>query len=148
MNFWKADIRSVIIRDIFHERISDSIRSVTISGKSVLIRDNKLVRIIRSAPVHVIVKAQNPLRNNPWVFASTDIRSAPLRTVSFSKKKSAPRIGFQSVHIPVFLFLAPYARTTRYEEAFLPEGKKRPHYNIFSRAELSSSHHRTSLTAV
>ena len=24
-----------------------------------------------------------------------------------------------------FLFLAPYARTTRYEEAFLPEGKKR-----------------------
>ena len=26
----------------------------------------------------------------------------------------------------VFLFLAPYARTTRYEEAFLPEGKKRP----------------------
>ena len=25
-----------------------------------------------------------------------------------------------------FLFLAPYARTTRYEEAFLPEGKKRP----------------------
>ena len=24
------------------------------------------------------------------------------------------------------LFLAPYARTTRYEEAFLPEGKKRP----------------------
>ena len=29
-----------------------------------------------------------------------------------------------------FLFLAPYARTTRYEEAFLTEGKKRPHYNI------------------
>ena len=27
-----------------------------------------------------------------------------------------------------FLFLVPYARTTRYEEAFLPEGKKRPHY--------------------
>ena len=27
----------------------------------------------------------------------------------------------------MFLFLAPYARTTRYEEAFLPEGKKRPH---------------------
>ena len=26
----------------------------------------------------------------------------------------------------IFLFLAPYARTTRYEEAFLPEGKKRP----------------------
>ena len=26
--------------------------------------------------------------------------SAPLRTVSFFKKKSAPRIGFQSVHIP------------------------------------------------
>ena len=26
----------------------------------------------------------------------------------------------------LFLFLAPYARTTRYEEAFLPEGKKRP----------------------
>ena len=26
----------------------------------------------------------------------------------------------------VFLFLAPYARTTRYEETFLPEGKKRP----------------------
>ena len=26
-----------------------------------------------------------------------------------------------------FLFLAPYARTTRYEEAFLPKGKKRPH---------------------
>ena len=25
----------------------------------------------------------------------------------------------------VFLFLAPYARPTRYEEAFLPEGKKR-----------------------
>ena len=25
-----------------------------------------------------------------------------------------------------FLFLAPYARTTRYEEAFLPEGKERP----------------------
>ena len=25
-----------------------------------------------------------------------------------------------------FLFLAPYARTTRYEEAFVPEGKKRP----------------------
>ena len=25
-----------------------------------------------------------------------------------------------------FLFLAPYARTTRYEEAFLPKGKKRP----------------------
>ena len=25
-----------------------------------------------------------------------------------------------------FLFLAPYACTTRYEEAFLPEGKKRP----------------------
>ena len=25
-----------------------------------------------------------------------------------------------------FLFLAPYARTTRYEEAFFPEGKKRP----------------------
>ena len=24
-----------------------------------------------------------------------------------------------------FVFLAPYARTTRYEEAFLPEGKKR-----------------------
>ena len=24
------------------------------------------------------------------------------------------------------LFLAPYARTTRYEEALLPEGKKRP----------------------
>ena len=37
-----------------------------------------------------------------------------------------------------FFFLAPYARTTRYEEAFLPKGKKRfrslrslglPHYN-------------------
>ena len=26
----------------------------------------------------------------------------------------------------VLFFLAPYARTTRYEEAFLPEGKKRP----------------------
>ena len=26
------------------------------------------------------------------------------------------------------IFLAPYARTTRYEEAFLPEGKKLPHY--------------------
>ena len=25
-----------------------------------------------------------------------------------------------------FLFLAPYARTTRYKEAFLPKGKKRP----------------------
>ena len=25
-----------------------------------------------------------------------------------------------------FLFLAPYTRTTRYEEAFLPEGKKHP----------------------
>ena len=25
-----------------------------------------------------------------------------------------------------FLFLAPYARTTRFEEAFLPEGKERP----------------------
>ena len=37
-------------------------------------------------------------------------------------------------HIPgtekcfYFLFLAPYARTTRYEEVLLPEGKKRPHY--------------------
>ena len=28
--------------------------------------------------------------------------------------------------IMFFLFLAPYARTTRYEEALLPEGKKRP----------------------
>ena len=27
-----------------------------------------------------------------------------------------------------FVFLAPYARTTRYEETFLPKGKKRPHY--------------------
>ena len=26
----------------------------------------------------------------------------------------------------LFLFLAPYARTTRYEEAFLPEAEKRP----------------------
>ena len=26
----------------------------------------------------------------------------------------------------LFCFLAPYARTTRYEEALLPEGKKRP----------------------
>ena len=26
----------------------------------------------------------------------------------------------------LFVFLAPYGRTTRYEEAFLPEGKKRP----------------------
>ena len=25
-----------------------------------------------------------------------------------------------------FVFLAPYARTTRYEEAFLPKGKKQP----------------------
>ena len=25
-----------------------------------------------------------------------------------------------------FFFLAPYARTTHYEEAFSPEGKKRP----------------------
>ena len=25
-----------------------------------------------------------------------------------------------------YLFWAPYARTTRYEEAYLPEGKKRP----------------------
>ena len=89
MNFQKADIRSVIIRDIFHERISDPIRSVTISGKSVLIRDNKLVRIIRSAPIRVIVKAENPLRNNPWVFASTDIRSAPHR--EFLKKKNPLR---------------------------------------------------------
>ena len=31
-----------------------------------------------------------------------------------------------------FLFLAPYARTTRYEGAFLPKGKKRPHYNHFT----------------
>ena len=29
-----------------------------------------------------------------------------------------------------FLFLAPYARTTRYEGAFLPKGKKRPHYDF------------------
>ena len=79
----------MIIRDIFHERISDPIRSVTISGKSVLIRDNKLVRIIRSAPIRVIVKAENPLRNNPWVFASTDIRSAPHR--EFLKKKKTLR---------------------------------------------------------
>ena len=79
----------MIIRDIFHERISDPIRSVTISGKSVLIRDNKLVRIIRSAPIRVIVKAENPLRNNPWVFASTDIRSAPHR--EFLKKKNPLR---------------------------------------------------------
>ena len=89
----------MIIRDIFHERISDPIRSVTIWGKSVLIHDNKLVRIIRSAPIRVIVKAENPLRNNPWAFASTDIRSAPHR-VFLKKKKNAPRIGFQSVHIP------------------------------------------------
>ena len=79
----------MIIRDIFHERVSDSIRSVTISGKSVLIRDNKLVRIIRSSPIRVIVKAENPLRNNPWVFASTDIRSAPHR--EFLKKKNPLR---------------------------------------------------------
>ena len=26
----------------------------------------------------------------------------------------------------LFLFLAPYARTTRYEDAFLPKGKNRP----------------------
>ena len=88
----------MIIRDIFHERISDPIRSVTISGKSVLIRDNKLVRIIRSAPIRVIVKAENPLRNNPWVFASTDIRSAPHR--EFVKKKilSADRIAVRTYH--------------------------------------------------
>ena len=30
----------------------------------------------------------------------------------------------------VFYFLAPYARTTRYEDAFLPEAKKRPRYNF------------------
>ena len=95
----------MIIRDIFHERISDPIRSVTISGKSVLIRDKKLVRIIRSAPIRVIVKAENPLRNNPWVFASTDIRSAPHREFLFFFK-SAPRIGFQPVHIPDFYFFA------------------------------------------
>ena len=33
-----------------------------------------------------------------------------------------------------FLFLAPCARTTRYEEAFLPKGKKRPHYHYYGRA--------------
>ena len=79
----------MIIRDIFHERISDPIRSVTITGKSVLIRDNKLVRIIHSAPIRVIVKAENPLRNNPWVLASTNIRSAPHREVL--KKKNPLR---------------------------------------------------------
>ena len=26
-------------------------------------------------------------------------------------------------NVSIFLFLAPYARTTRYEEAFLPKGK-------------------------
>ena len=35
-----------------------------------------------------------------------------------------------------FLFLAPYARTTRYEEAFLPKGKKRPHYNTSRRIQV------------
>ena len=30
-----------------------------------------------------------------------------------------------------FLFLAPYARTTRYEEVFLPKGKKRPRSLLF-----------------
>ena len=39
-----------------------------------------------------------------------------------------------------FLFLAPYARTTRYEEAFSPKGKKRPHYNNISRSS-SRVHH-------
>ena len=86
----------MIIRDIFHERISDPIRSVTISGKSVLIRDNKYVRIIRSAPIRVIVKAENPLRNNPWVFASTDIRSAPHREFLTKKKRSADRISIRT----------------------------------------------------
>ena len=53
-----------------------------------------------------------------------------------------------------FLFLAPYARTTRYEEAFLPEGKKRPpslrslglaslqyvplHFSVYSRLLMKS----------
>ena len=86
----------MIIRDIFHERISDPIRSVTISGKSVLIRDNKLVRIIRSAPIRVIVKAENPLCNNPWVFASTDIRFAPHREFLKKKIRSADRISIRT----------------------------------------------------
>ena len=36
------------------------------------------------------------------------------------------RCWIRDVHKKMFLFLAPYARTTRYEEAFLPKGKKRP----------------------
>ena len=38
------------------------------------------------------------------------------------------RIIYTPEYIIYFLFLAPYARTTRYEEAFLPKGKKRPHF--------------------
>ena len=33
-------------------------------------------------------------------------------------------------NVLIFLFSAPYARTTRYEEAFLPESKIRPHYYL------------------
>ena len=42
--------------------------------------------------------------------------------LSWSDHALGPWVGF----IYIFLFLAPYARTTRYEEVFLPEGKKRP----------------------
>ena len=103
----------MIIRDIFHERISDPIRSVTISGKSVLIRDNKLVRIIRSAPIRVIVKAENPLRNNPWVFASTDIRSAPHR--EFLKKKNPLRGSDFNPYISLKIFFFVF-RLMRYTD--------------------------------
>ena len=66
---------------------------MTISGKSVLIRDNKLVRTIRSAPIRVIAKAEIPLRHTPWFFAGTNIRSAPHREF-LKKKKSAPGSDF------------------------------------------------------
>ena len=48
----------------------------------------------------------------------------PARNLDLSSSDHAlgPWVGF----IYIFLFLAPYARTTRYEEVFLPEGKKRP----------------------
>ena len=50
--------------------------------------------------------------------------------LNHTNKQTNKQTSLVQKNVLIF-FLARYARTTRYEEAFLPEGKKRPHYYIY-----------------
>ena len=89
------------------------------SGRTILIRSLRLRLTCTSLNVRCGLAVHSKINQKQetlkmFEFKARNIENGSVRNQLVPARKSKT------------LFLAPYARTTRYEEAFLPEGKKRP----------------------